>query len=131
MILFISAQDIKFAWIGIVKNGAFEHIVKHELSPENLLKIISEKLEEWQVSISDLDGVICVSGPGSFTSTRISVTIANSFGFTQNIPVYSIENHKILDPADLLKEVDFSKLSSTSQYINPVYNRPAVKNLDS
>ncbi len=127
MILFLSAQDIKFAWIGIVKDGVFEHINRYDLSPEQLLKVISEQLDKWNLSASEIDAVMCVSGPGSFTSTRTSTAIANTFGFTQNIPVYSIDNYKFLNPVDLLNEVDFSKLSSEVQYVNPVYDRPAVK----
>ena len=56
-------------------------------SPEGYLHALDTKLQEWDIDQSTLSGLIVVTGPGSFTASRVSTTIANSIAFTQSIPV--------------------------------------------
>lgn len=49
---------------------------------ENLLKTKGHKL-------SDLTGIICFKGPGSFTGLRIGLTVANALAYNFAIPVIS------------------------------------------
>jgi len=59
-----------------------------ELARDLLSKII-ELLHSVDKSIEILEGIVCYSGPGSFTSLRIGITVANTFAYAQNIPIVS------------------------------------------
>lgn len=52
-----------------------------------LLPMIVKILKKNKKTLSDLTSVEVNTGPGSFTGTRIGVTVANTLGFALNIPV--------------------------------------------
>ena len=53
---------------------------------ENLLPIMSELLERNKIDLKEIDLISCCVGPGSFTGTRISITVAKVYGYSFNIP---------------------------------------------
>jgi tRNA threonylcarbamoyladenosine biosynthesis protein TsaB len=55
----------------------------------DLLGKITEVCSEANLEINSLDGIICFSGPGSFTSLRIGITVANTLAYAQSIPIVS------------------------------------------
>lgn len=77
----------------ILKNGK-EEIKRVESSVRNhsaiVMPAIEMAFEETHLSVEDLDQIIVVNGPGSFTGVRIGVTIAKAIAYTKNIPVKSI-----------------------------------------
>src|SRR3989304_8722745 len=52
-----------------------------------LLPIIIKILKKNKASFSDLTAVEVNPGPGSFTGTRVGVSVANALGFALNIPI--------------------------------------------
>lgn len=62
-----------------------------DLSKETLVnieKIISSN----DLLPNDIDEIICVRGPGSFTGLRVGVTIAKTFAYFLNKKLYSVSN---------------------------------------
>ena len=57
-----------------------------ELARDLLGKIV-DVCESARQNIDRLDGVVCFSGPGSFTSLRIGITVANTLAYSQDIPI--------------------------------------------
>ena len=57
-----------------------------ELARDVLGKII-DVCRSASLDIGGLDGVVCFSGPGSFTSLRIGITVANTLAYSQDIPI--------------------------------------------
>lgn len=56
-----------------------------------LLVRIEKLMREKKVGFDDLKGVVVVNGPGSYTGTRIGVSVANTIGMLQCIPVKSVD----------------------------------------
>lgn len=58
---------------------------------EKLLPEIAMLLKKSKKSFSDIDRVIVVKGPGSFTGLRIGVTVANTIAYLNNCKLYGID----------------------------------------
>lgn len=56
------------------------------------LPTIKSVLEEEKIKPQDLNEIIVVVGPGSFTGVRIAVTIAKTMAYTLNIPIKTIDS---------------------------------------
>ncbi len=124
MFLVVYAQDIQVISFGILEEG---HLVKQkrfDALPENYLYSLDKTLGEWGMKDheKEFEGVIVVTGPGSFTASRVSTTIANGFAFTRSIPVIGLSNPHLLDLASLLS-VNRS-INLGADFVLPTYNRP-------
>lgn len=60
---------------------------QQEKGSQVLLPLIAKILKKNKVKFSDLKSVEVNPGPGSFTGTRVGVSVANALGFALNIPV--------------------------------------------
>lgn len=73
-----------FLYSGIVNGDKLETSVlermDHELSKNAMLRI-SEMFKRVNLSPNDIDKIIVVNGPGSFTGIRIGITIAKVFAW--------------------------------------------------
>lgn len=119
MKLVISAQDISEITVGLfVKGELKEQTIK--TMPEGYLATLDKVLNDWSVDPHNLDKVIVISGPGSFTASRVSTTIANGLGFALNISIIGIENPRHLP----LKSLELSDIETSNSYIMPTYDRP-------
>ncbi len=59
------------------------------------MPMIEETLKENNIESSNLNEIIVVNGPGSFTGVRIGVTIAKTMAYLLNIPIKSIDTLKM------------------------------------
>ncbi len=57
-------------------------------SSETLLSSIDHLLNSCDIDKNELQGICLTTGPGSFTSMRISLSTAQAMGFGLNIPIY-------------------------------------------
>lgn len=51
------------------------------------MPIIVEVIEEANIDVKNLNEILVVNGPGSFTGVRIGVTIAKTLAYTLHIPI--------------------------------------------
>lgn len=58
----------------------------HDLSKDALYEI-SKMFEENNINVDDINKIIVVDGPGSFTGIRIGITIAKVYAWAKNIKV--------------------------------------------
>ncbi len=91
-VLFISTYDSKIT-IGLLKDG--KEISKLEKESKNghsslLVPTIKEILDKNNLDTSDLNEIIVVNGPGSFTGIRLGITVAKTLAYTLNIPIKTI-----------------------------------------
>lgn len=91
-ILYIDTSS-SFLYAGIIKENELlaecQNRYDHDLSKEALPKII-DLFEKSKIQPKDIDKIIVVNGPGSFTGIRIGITIAKVYAWTLNIPITTI-----------------------------------------
>ena len=95
-VLYIDTSS-SYLYSAIAKDNNLIGSVKEEYG-QNLstmaLPSIVELFEKNNLSPKDVDKIIVVNGPGSFTGIRIGITIAKVYAWTLNIPIttiYSLE----------------------------------------
>lgn len=54
------------------------------------MPMLKELLERNKLNVHDINEIIIVNGPGSFTGVRLGVTIAKTLAYTLNIPIKTI-----------------------------------------
>lgn len=64
------------------------------------MPLIISLLEENELKIKDINEIIVVIGPGSFTGIRIGVTIAKTIAYTLNIPIKTMTSLEIHLPQE-------------------------------
>ncbi len=121
MKLVICAQDIGAIAFGLVQEGVVEREQSVQTPPEGYLAALAQTLARWKVKLGDLREVVVVTGPGSFTASRVSTTIANGLAYAQGIPVIGIENKDHLP----LRDLPLQTLPAGSSHTLPSYDRPA------
>ncbi|MCX6715342.1 MAG: hypothetical protein NTX72_06040 [Candidatus Uhrbacteria bacterium] len=121
MDLFICAQDIQFITFGLVKDRTLFCEKAFEVPPEKYLFSLDVFLSEQHVAPVDVSRILIVNGPGSFTASRVSVVMANSFAFVQQIPMCSIENPERRSLAELLPILE---RRPDQAFVVPAYDRP-------
>ena len=52
-----------------------------------IIPLLNELLEKFHLTVHELNDIIVVNGPGSFTGIRLGITIAKMLAFTLNIPI--------------------------------------------
>lgn len=88
----------------IVKIGKVE-VVKDYQNPrmQNVLELIEQTIKKAKVEKKQITKIKVNPGPGSFTSTRVGVAVANALGFALKIPVNG---------------------SKPGKYVKPIYDKP-------
>ena len=86
---------------------------------EWVLPAIYKLLKRSNKSLKDASDIVVLTGPGSFTGTRVGVTIANTLSWALNIPVFGITN----DQASGIKEA-VSKVRKDQKAHYPRFARP-------
>ena len=77
---------------------------------------INMLLDSIDATVSDVTGIVVYEGPGSYTGLRISISVANAIGYSQEIPVVGSTEEEWI-------EQGLAKLNKISSFIpvKPVY----------
>lgn len=90
MFIDTSLSDVSIA---LIKDGKLLSKINNNIPGEHSIyvtKYIDDILKECNLSPKDVDEIVVVNGPGSFTGIRIGVTIAKIFAYLENIRIVSI-----------------------------------------
>ncbi len=90
MIILALRTDKPEAEIGLFDDHK-ELVYKKWLAHRQLADTIHNKMEEIlnqsSIELGDIEGIVVFKGPGSFTSLRIGITVANALSYARQIPV--------------------------------------------
>ncbi|MCX6744079.1 MAG: tRNA (adenosine(37)-N6)-threonylcarbamoyltransferase complex dimerization subunit type 1 TsaB [Candidatus Parcubacteria bacterium] len=127
-ILFINAsRDKELDVFLILGNRVVDRLVQtgdYKVT-EYLLKLIERILRNNKVKTADLNGIIAVTGPGPFTSLRITAAVANTLAYSLQIPVVGIINKQGLTDNEDLVKLGLKKITKAKafRYVSPFYDR--------
>lgn len=110
MTLFINTAQSDRATVGLIQGRAF--LIKKTFNSkfresEKLLPEIDNLLKKTRRRLADLTGLIVVNGPGSFSSLRLGISVANALSYVLKIPVAGV---KLAESFDLSK---FAKIGES------------------
>jgi len=118
-VLYIDTSS-SYLYTGIVENGRIIEELKedfsHELSKYALPKIVS-MFEEKNLSAKDIDKIIVVNGPGSFTGIRIGITIAKVYAWSLNIAITTISALAAMAISSLENKIHVPMINARRGYV--------------
>jgi len=79
--------------VAIVRDGellASREVAMRSGAEDHLLPAIDDSLREAGVTTRELSRVVCGAGPGSFTSLRVSASLAKGIAFARDIPLFAV-----------------------------------------
>lgn len=153
-ILYLDTSS-SFLYTGLVFDGQLITQIKEKLDKDLstlALSKISRMFTENKITPDEINKIIVVNGPGSFTGVRIGLTIAKTFAWAKQIPIITIssleamalshskENSKYLVPAiDARRNYVFASIYDNEnqafvmneQYINLNTLEAALENMPS
>jgi tRNA threonylcarbamoyladenosine biosynthesis protein TsaB len=71
----------------------------HRELAETLHRKIETMLQDQRKTFSDLRGIACYQGPGSFTGLRIGMSVANMLAYSYGLPVVAEQDPEWLETA--------------------------------
>ena len=93
MTIFYIDTTSSYLYTGIVKDNSLLIEKKKDLGKDLSVyttNVVSEMFDEVNIKPNNIDKIIVVNGPGSFTGIRIGVTLAKIFAWSLNIPITTI-----------------------------------------
>lgn len=130
--LFISTYN-QFVIISLIKNNNIlkEKTIKSDKTHStNLVPTINNILNESNINIKELEEIIVVNGPGSFTGVRLGVTVAKTLAYTLNINIKTISS---IDAIALSNDINKSIIQipdSKGYYYKIINNNDIANNIN-
>ena len=78
---------------------------------------IASMFEKSNLSAKDIDKIIVVNGPGSFTGIRIGITIAKVYAWTLNLPITTIYSLEAMALSSDNKKVHVPLINARRGYV--------------
>lgn len=123
MFLFIDTTEDKIILALFDKDKLVSQVTKkaYQRQAELLLITLDKLLKKDKIKLNQIEGILIVKGPGSFTGTRIGVSTANALAFALEIPILGIKKEDLSLPEVIGK---YSKKIKDKKPILPIYSSP-------
>ncbi|MBI2050784.1 MAG: tRNA (adenosine(37)-N6)-threonylcarbamoyltransferase complex dimerization subunit type 1 TsaB [Parcubacteria group bacterium] len=125
MYLYINTTERDSFAVALVNDGGVvrtKTVASNRQHSEKLLASIQRMLSQAKASLSDIRGIACVRGLGSFVSLRIGIATANALAYALQIPVVGVSKEQGIDKIAVLFKRR-RKTSKTPAIIIPEYGR--------
>ncbi len=119
----MNGQDIERLVLGVIADGAWAVFPETIATvPQGFLQAIDNYLIAHNLARTSLSGLVVVCGPGSATSLRASLALANAWAFAQSIELIGVQKRR--EEAD---DQVLARLSSLRPVpmLTPIYEQPA------
>jgi tRNA threonylcarbamoyladenosine biosynthesis protein TsaB len=120
--LLICSQDLHELRLGLACGSVLLQEKDFLVEPDEYLGAVEQALRAWGVASADLEKIAVVTGPGSFTGSRVSVTLGNGLAFAWGLPVVGLANPERLGLAQLAAQA--AAAAPAGPAIWPLYDRP-------
>lgn len=112
--------------ISIVKDKKVVASIQENIPNEHskyATSYVKQVIDEAEIDANDVDNILVVNGPGSFTGVRIGVTIAKTYGYLINKEIIPVSSLKSLAISSHRKEIVMSVISANrSNYYMGIYD---------
>lgn len=118
-ILYIDTSS-SYLYSAIVEDGKLLSSVSEDYGQglsQIALPKIAEMFQENNLSPKDVDKIIVVNGPGSFTGIRIGITIAKVYAWSLNIPITTINSLEAMATSSKEQKVHIPMLNARRGYV--------------
>ena len=104
------------------------NVNSHSKHSNYLMSEIAENIENIGLTINDIDNIVVLNGPGSFTGIRVGVTIAKTLAWALNKKLYLLNNLEALK-ADIEDEIVISTIydKDASSYVGIYSNDSKIE----
>ena len=124
--LFIDTSLVNVS-ISVLRDDKILSLIQREIPNMHsayTTKFIKESLDEAGVDANDIDNILVVNGPGSFTGVRIGVTIAKTYGYLLKKDIIPVSSLKCLAISSDYNDVILSMIpANKSGYYIGVYDK--------
>ena len=121
--LIIDAANEKIVFVIIIDEQSYttSHINSRE-NFDNFMELLLKFLKKIKIKISDISKIFVNSGPGKFTSLRISLSIAKALSLANYINLIGFQSSDIINKDyKYLIKLDKKKLKNKG-LIKPIYS---------
>lgn len=94
----------------------FQDEIKNDMSSK-IMPIIDQGFKEVDFEVQDLNRIIVVNGPGSFTGVRIGVTIAKVLAWSLKVPVITVSSLEFLATTPFKTEYIIPMIDARRGYV--------------
>lgn len=122
MIIYINTSIREYLEFALVDKGKV-FFLKQKVGikqSEKALELLDKFLKEKKLKLKDLKKIVVNRGPGSFTSVRLGIVLANTLSFGLKIPLAGIYNLELENEEDYL---NLTKLKFSRDFVKPYYDR--------
>ena len=98
MILFIDTST-SYPIVSIIKNNNIKAMFNKKIDTDisvSIFSILDTMFKELNITPKDIKKIFIANGPGSFTGTRIGVTIAKVYGYSLNVDLIPVSTLEVL-----------------------------------
>jgi len=91
-------------------------IVEKAVQAQDLNLLVDKVLKKFKLSITDIDFVAVLTGPGSYTGSRMGITAANTYAQLLKIPVFDLNCQSFDEVQNLIKTSQIAKILVRPRY---------------
>jgi|GEM_PF-2486640 len=89
LILLIDTTQREKTSVGLIGTDNVQ-VLAEEVRAQSLTELIERLLHSSKQSWDKISAVAVLTGPGSYTGTRMGVTVANTLGWLRKLPIYGL-----------------------------------------
>jgi len=129
MLLAIDTTNPKKTSVLLAKKEKSFEVVKKKIwgagenQSEELLPAIDVMLKKHKIEFKDVKLIIVSKGPGSFTGTRVGISVANALSFSLKIPVVGVKTENIDIEKIAKKGLEIYQKEKPKDLVIPYYSK--------